>query len=97
MLAATDFTSHSFTANWQPVRKAFNYYLDLYKKVYLSNNDTTFTANFENADADNIIPSGWKLTQMAQRKSVKPTEATAAKALSSTTATRSARLSTWQK
>jgi hypothetical protein len=68
MLAATDFTSHSFTANWQPVRKAFNYYLDLYKKVYLSNNDTTFTANFENADANNIIPSGWKLTQMGTEK-----------------------------
>jgi hypothetical protein len=37
-------------ANWQKVRKSFNYYIDLYKMRYLSDKDTTYTENFEGSD-----------------------------------------------
>lgn len=51
----TDFKSDQFTIEWQPVRKAFNYYLDLYTKSYTSDKDTTFTADFE----DGTVPAGF--------------------------------------
>jgi hypothetical protein len=35
MLPESNFTKTSFTANWQPVRKAFNYYLGLYSRRYI--------------------------------------------------------------
>jgi hypothetical protein len=68
ILPATNFTSTSFTANWSPVRKAFNYYLDLYKKVYTSDKDSTITADFENSDDSNILPSDWTLVQNGKEK-----------------------------
>lgn len=48
----TDYTGTSFTANWEPVRKAYNYYLNLYKKVYTSDGDVTYSFDFEDVDAD---------------------------------------------
>jgi hypothetical protein len=50
MNAETNFTKDGFTANWQKVRKSFNYYIDLYKMRYLSDKDTTYTENFEGSD-----------------------------------------------
>ena len=42
----TDYKKDSFSIAWQPTRKAFNYYVDLYTRKYLSDKDTTFVADF---------------------------------------------------
>lgn len=52
----TDFQKDNFTISWQPTRKAYNYYVDLYKREYLSENDTTFQANFN----DSALPEGFQ-------------------------------------
>ena len=44
----TDFQADQFTIEWQPVRKSFNYYVDLYKRVYSADSDVTLTQDFEN-------------------------------------------------
>lgn len=44
----TDYQPTQFTIEWQPVRKAFNYYLNLYKRVYTSDTDVTYKQDFEN-------------------------------------------------
>lgn len=64
MLPISNYTKTGFTINWEPVRLAFNYYINLYKKVYTSANDTTFTLDFENAKEDGSgIPSEWTITK----------------------------------
>ena len=52
LLSPTDFTKTSFTANWEPVRMAYNYYLDLYKKVYTSEQDAAYSEGFESMGED---------------------------------------------
>ena len=52
---ATDFQPTKLSIAWQPVRKAYNYYVNLYKKVYTSDSDETFTEDFE-SDKPN---DGW--------------------------------------
>lgn len=52
MLPETNFTGKSFTANWQPVRKAYNYYLNLYKKVYTGDADANYKTDFESVGED---------------------------------------------
>ncbi len=54
----TDFGEDQFTIEWQPVRKAYNYYVDLFTKNYTSDKDTTFTADFE----DGTVPAGFSTT-----------------------------------
>ena len=54
----TDFQKDQFTVTWDPVRKSFNYYVDLYTRNYLSDNDTTYTADFENGS----VPAGFEST-----------------------------------
>lgn len=44
----SDIKADSFTINWNPVRKSFNYWIDLYKKVYKSTEPASFRADFEN-------------------------------------------------
>ena len=52
----TDFQKDQFTVSWQPLRKAFNYYVDLYKKVYTSDSEEVLNQDFEE-----FTPSGdWK-------------------------------------
>lgn len=64
LLSETKFTKNGFTINWEPTRIAFNYYIDLYKKVYTSNNDSTITEDFENVNADGSnMPNGWRIIQ----------------------------------
>lgn len=58
MNGITDFKKDEFTIEWQPVRKAFNYYVDLYTKNYTSDKDTTFAADFEDA----AVPEGFSTT-----------------------------------
>ena len=45
----TDFQKDQFTISWQPVRKAYNYYVDFYKKVYLSDEEGLYQEGFEEA------------------------------------------------
>ncbi|MGM9816580.1 MAG: hypothetical protein ACI304_05930 [Lepagella sp.] len=47
-LHVADFRADQFTIEWQPVRKAQNYYVNLYKKVYTSEEDAVYKENFEN-------------------------------------------------
>ncbi len=44
----TDITPDGFSINWNPVRKSFNYWIDLYEKVYTGTGDTTKSLDFEN-------------------------------------------------
>ncbi len=54
----TDFQKDNFTIAWQPTRKAYNYYVDLYTKNYLSDKDTTFVADFDDCE----LPEGFETT-----------------------------------
>ncbi len=54
----TDFQKDQFSISWDPVRKSYNYYVDLYTRKYLSENDTTYTADFE----DGTVPAGFHCT-----------------------------------
>lgn len=54
----TDFQKDQFTISWQPTRKAYNYYVDLYKRNYLSDEDS----NFKNDFNEGIVGDGWEST-----------------------------------
>lgn len=43
----TDFQKDNFTIEWEPVRHAYNYYVDLFTRHYLSDRDTTWNEDFE--------------------------------------------------
>ena len=62
--APTNFTEDGFTINWQPVRKAFNYYVDLYKMNYLSDEDAVYTEDFENYSAE--AANDWQISEPAK-------------------------------
>ncbi|MDE5870452.1 MAG: hypothetical protein K2H22_00685, partial [Muribaculaceae bacterium] len=52
----SDFTNDSFTINWDPVRRSFNYYIDLYKQVYTADSGVNITYDFN----DGKLPEGTK-------------------------------------
>lgn len=54
----TDFKKDQFTISWQPTRKAYNYYVDLYKRNYLSDQDSEFKTDFN----DGTLSEGWETT-----------------------------------
>ena len=58
IVGVTDFQADNFTVEWQPVRKAYNYYIDLFKKVYTSDTDGAFSEDFENFTPQ----EGWTIT-----------------------------------
>lgn len=58
IVGVTDFQADNFTVEWQPVRKAYNYYIDLFKKVYTSDTDGAFFEDFENFTPQ----EGWTIT-----------------------------------
>ena len=58
VLDPTAFKDTEFTANWQPVRLAYNYYLNLYKKVYTADAGLDLNIDFE----DGTLPEGWATT-----------------------------------
>lgn len=62
IVGVTDFQKNQFTIKWQPVRKAFNYYVDLYKKVYTSDTEGTFHEDFESFS---VLQEGWASTSNA--------------------------------
>lgn len=51
----TDFNETGFTINWDPVRYAYNYYVDLWKKEYVSEEGATYILDCENQE----LPEGW--------------------------------------
>lgn len=59
VVGVTDFQADRFTIEWQPLRKAFEYYVDLYKMVYTSDTDGAFAEDFENYTAPQ---EGWAVT-----------------------------------
>lgn len=58
VVGETNFTGTSFTANWEPTHKAYNYYLNLYKKRYIGDSDVELKADFE----DGTLPEGWSFS-----------------------------------
>lgn len=69
VLPETKIGNTEFTANWNPTRKAFNYVVDLYKKVYTSEGDTLITENFENVNEDGSnLPAGWTFQLHSDKK-----------------------------
>lgn len=52
----TNFTNDGFTINWDPVRRSFNYYIDLYKQVYTADSGLNITYDFN----DGKLPEGAK-------------------------------------
>lgn len=54
----TDFQKNNFTIAWQPTRKAFNYYVDLYTRHYLSDEDSEYKADFN----DGTLPENFETT-----------------------------------
>lgn len=59
VVGVTDFQADRFTIEWQPLRKAFEYYVDLYKMTYTSDTDGAFSEDFENYTAPQ---EGWGVT-----------------------------------
>ena len=55
MRAVTGFKSDGFTINWDAVRKAHNYYIDLYRMNYTTDTDVAYHADFN----DSSLPDGW--------------------------------------
>ncbi len=69
LLAETNIGNTSFTANWNSTRKAFNYVVNLYKKVYTSESDTLITENFESVNEDGSnLPAGWTFQLHSDKK-----------------------------
>lgn len=64
----TIFSDDGFILSWQPVRRAFNYYLYLYKLTPFEN--STFNENFDNVSADGTgLPEGWTFNQKGDKVS----------------------------
>ena len=59
VLGVTDFQENQFTVQWDRVRKANGYYLDLYKKVYTADGDGQYSEDFENFTE---LQQGWQAT-----------------------------------
>ena len=60
ILPATNFTQTGFRANWQPVRKAYDYWVYLYKKVYKTEEEEAYFYDFNDAAE---LPEGWSVLQ----------------------------------
>ena len=74
MIGVTDFQADRFTIAWQPLRKALDYSVDLYKKVYTSDADGAFAEDFENFTAPQ---EGWTTTSTETAAGAGPDGSTA--------------------
>lgn len=54
MEPVTDFREDGFTINWQPVRRSYNYYIDLWQANWLADSGVDVTYDFE----DSKLPEG---------------------------------------
>jgi len=69
LLSPTNFTKTTFTANWEPVRISYNYYIDLYKKVYTSDQNASYNETFESMGKDGSnAPKDWTFVQHGTTK-----------------------------
>lgn len=69
MLDITNYKSSSFTANWQPVRQAYRYWLYLYKKEYATDSDASYGQDFEDATEETPNTSkDWEVVQHGDQK-----------------------------
>lgn len=60
----TGFNDKGFTLSWQPVRKAFNYYVHLFKRVKTSDEDLALCETFEDVATDGYgLADEWEITQ----------------------------------
>lgn len=60
VLLPAEFGTNSVTARWQPVRRAFDYYLRLYKKTPVGEGDTEYEVDFDDLLPDGSnLPEGW--------------------------------------
>ena len=60
MLMPAEFGTNTLTAHWQPERRAYDYYLRLFKRVNDGKGDREYTEDFDDImpDASNL-PEGW--------------------------------------
>lgn len=63
----SDFTPTSFRANWEPVRLASFYHVELMKKVYTSDEGIYMELDFEDL---NEVPDGWVIPDFSPDKIV---------------------------
>ncbi len=61
VLPETNFTVNSFTINWEPVRKALDYRVWLYREVQLTEGDVTYNYTFEDG-----MPQDCNISEGAQ-------------------------------
>ena len=59
IIGVTDYQHDNFTIAWEPVRHSYNYYLDLWKKVYTSDSEQQFAEDFENYSG---AQEGWEIS-----------------------------------
>ncbi len=65
------FNSESITLNWNQVRRAYNYYLYLYRKVQLSDEDLDVFEDFETvSEDDSQLPEKWDFAYSSGRYAV---------------------------
>lgn len=60
VIGSAEFHKDGFTASWAPVERCGGYYIWLYKKQYTSEEERTFTADFEGG-----VPEGFRATGSA--------------------------------
>lgn len=60
VLGPAEFGANTLTAHWQQVRRAFNYYLRLYKKIPAGEGDAEYEEDFNDILPDGSnLPEGW--------------------------------------
>ena len=60
VLLPASFGPNTVTARWQPVRRAFNYYLRLYEKHAAGDGEASYEEDFDNLLSDGSnLPEGW--------------------------------------
>lgn len=60
VLKPATYGTNTLTANWQPVRRAFDYYLRLYKKNNNGQGDQEYEEEFDDINEDGSnLPEGW--------------------------------------
>ncbi|MGN0229919.1 MAG: hypothetical protein ACI4BH_08935, partial [Muribaculaceae bacterium] len=68
VIEKVDFNKNGFDISWQPVRRAFDYWLTLYEMKTITSETVSFSENFENAQDDGTgLPEGWNFIQQGGR------------------------------
>lgn len=63
VLKPAKFGTNTLTAQWYPVRRAFDYYLRLYKRINDGLGDREYEVDFDDLQSDApVLPEGWNFT-----------------------------------